>query len=607
MAKIVVLDVAGTKLLYLDVAGTKQAAVSDTFFWVDDDVDGLFNNANNWSSSSGGAGGLGVPSLQDKIVFDGGNVTNCRLNLAMTVGEIDMKAAYTGTIDGATDNLSHAITGDVTLDGTRFDMGNGTWTVSGNFDNKDVTTFNRNSSTLVMDGTAKKLITGGTKDLTNLTIDGAITLDPLTDTFADIRGLLTINVGKTFTIAKAIVARGGATVNGTLTTNAGIITTFSMGVTIGVSGVMTGDGTTEVGNGHPIINNNEWSIATTRVRVFQGSMTLNGGTYGGNWTLQDHTASIFDTSLIMVGTVIFTGNVICSSENAGITFTIDMATNNASVEFQGDLTLQEIAGTLAWAKGTGTITYSGGATQTVATLDRSLEDYIVNKSGGSLVFSGNQTSDSFTLTLGTVDNSVNDPTLNLSGDFLITAGTYTRGTGMLKFIATSGTVNVTSAGQSLESVAQDGPGSTLNFVDNLTAVGVSACQGVIDYNAKTFTLSGTLLIDGSTGATVDLAGLAGSTFTANAATFTGTSIAARLDLKALADWFLTLTTEGVATFVDVSHSDASGGNRVNAMESINSLNNQNWFFGASPGISGRTRYAEPWDRPSLRLYKRSLH
>ncbi len=41
MAKILVLDVAGTKLLYLDAGGTKQLVLSNTFFWVDDDVDGF--------------------------------------------------------------------------------------------------------------------------------------------------------------------------------------------------------------------------------------------------------------------------------------------------------------------------------------------------------------------------------------------------------------------------------------------------------------------------------------------------------------------------------------------------------------------------------------
>jgi len=795
MVKNAVWDAGGTKNAVWDAGGTKNSVWSDTFFWVDDDVDGLFNNANNWSSSSGGAGGLGVPTLQDKIVFDGGNVTNCRLNLAMTVGEIDMQAAYTGTIDGATDDLSHAITGDVTLDGTRFDMGDGTWTVSGNWDNVDVTTFNRNLSTLVMDGTSKNIVTGFAPTFHHITFSGTITIPnaPIASSVqfhgtCTVSGTLDIEVGRQIrTITDGAVFTGAGTVTGSGVYRAGADTTYSFNGTYTAAELRLDESTT-------------LTVAPT-IDSALVTFLVSGS---GNKTLT-----------FAAGTTTFTGDVIFNV-NAANTNTVANNTNNPNLVFEGDVTLTETVGTLTWTKGTGTITFSGTTvTQTITTLNKGLEDFVMNKASGTVVIVDNTTTESLTLTAGIWDAATNDPNFTIAGDCImdntqtdmgdgtwtvsgnwdnkdvttfnenvstlvmdgagktfigfssnalenftvsgtititdaalvvngiciisgtltvnvgerlriiggggdlqieatgtvtgagetqinnegkiskqdgtldtaqlnilaahtsgtivpatyesatvtfdntgsgirtlrLSSGTYiftgnvvflvnnsdgtvvdnatnnptlefrgnvtltetlgtitwTKGTGAIKFTATSGTVNLTSLGKDLEAVAQDGPGSTLNFVDDLTATGLSACQGVIDYNVKTFTLSGTLLIDGSTGATVDLAGLAGSTFTANTATFNGTSIAARLDLKALADWFLTLTTDGSANFVDVSHSDASGGNKVTAMQSINSLNNQNWFFGGGPGLSGKTRYAEPWDRPSLRLYKTSLH
>jgi len=70
------------------------------YYWVNDDVDGKWNNANNWSATSGGAGGAGVPnSNADKSIFDGNDVSNCDQNTAsLVVGEISATSGYTGTI-----------------------------------------------------------------------------------------------------------------------------------------------------------------------------------------------------------------------------------------------------------------------------------------------------------------------------------------------------------------------------------------------------------------------------------------------------------------------------------------------------------------------------
>ncbi|MGI6371062.1 MAG: hypothetical protein ACOX0G_01180 [Patescibacteria group bacterium] len=81
-----------------------------------------------------------------------------------------------GTFDNATNNKNINVTGNVTMDNTQTNMGNATWTVSGDFDNQDVTTFNRNTSTLVMNGTGKEITGRYATALYNIIIDTGATI-----------------------------------------------------------------------------------------------------------------------------------------------------------------------------------------------------------------------------------------------------------------------------------------------------------------------------------------------------------------------------------------------------------------------------------------------
>jgi len=722
MAKIIVLDVAGTKLLYLDAGGTKQAALSDTFFWVNDDADGLWNNANNWASTSGGVGGLGVPGPGDKVVFDGGDVTDCQLDVAITIGELDMQAGFTGTIDGLTDSLDHAITGDTTFAGTKVDMGDGTWTVGGNWSNNSVSTFNRNLSTLVLNGTSKTIIASKTKPFNNVTIDGSYTLDSATSVEMVVGGAFLINAGKLLTLEDTLVIQT-ATVFGTLTINASRFLTMASGADLLVKtgGTVDGAGTNAMSLSAKISEQaGTYSVANTTTRR---SVTITDGTYGGTWLHRANAAA----STVTLGdgasqTLIFTGLVTFRAEDFNLN--VNNNTNNPDIEFQGDAALEETGagGTLNWNKGTGKITFSGAtATQTFTALDKSLEDIVLDKSSGTLVIADDTTTESFAGTDGILDCATNDPNLTISGDCIldndqvdmgdgiwtvsgdfdnvnvtsfnrnlstlvmngtgknligsqfkdlnnvtidgtitstndidiinltvnsgktltcdnivrsnngsisnnggtitgagtiraagssitntgiwtvadtaifndsninpgtyggslafsgngttttINAGafiftgtvgfdaefsgaftvennatsiefqdnvtvdstgsggttvtnssanmdfkknltitetvgtvTYNKGSGMIKFTATSGTVNLTSIGKDLESVTQDGPGSTLNFVDDLSTVNLSSLQGITDFNSKTFTVSGALMICGATGGILNI-------------------------------------------------------------------------------------------------------
>lgn len=69
-------------------------------FWVNDDADGLLNNADNWASSSGGAGGAGIPTTGDDVYFDDQCTDNCvdtDAGSEVLYGNLMMSSGYTGT------------------------------------------------------------------------------------------------------------------------------------------------------------------------------------------------------------------------------------------------------------------------------------------------------------------------------------------------------------------------------------------------------------------------------------------------------------------------------------------------------------------------------
>src|SRR6185503_21077623 len=88
-------------------------------------------------------------------------------------GNFDIQTSTTGNLTVQnTNNIAVNITGDVTNsvhnDTVTLSMGSGTWTVSGNFDLTNVDTFNNNSGTLIMNGASKSLTTNA-KTFFNLT------------------------------------------------------------------------------------------------------------------------------------------------------------------------------------------------------------------------------------------------------------------------------------------------------------------------------------------------------------------------------------------------------------------------------------------------------
>ncbi|MBI5467221.1 MAG: hypothetical protein HY975_03350, partial [Candidatus Kerfeldbacteria bacterium] len=141
--------------------------------------------------------------------------TTCRLTgTPVFNGSLSVVDGGTGvTLDGATNNpttvtVAGSVSGLYNLGGLALSMGTGTWTVSGNFDLTDFTSFSHNSGTLIMNGTGT--LTTNAKTLNNFTTSGSVTVtlaSGATHTFAG-----NVNFGSTgLTAGTSTVVMSGST------------------------------------------------------------------------------------------------------------------------------------------------------------------------------------------------------------------------------------------------------------------------------------------------------------------------------------------------------------------------------------------------------------
>lgn len=386
------------------VTGSSVTLTHDTptRYWVGD-TDSSWNNANNWASSSGGAGGAGVPTNANDVYFDNQYTTaNCTCDVAIDVASLTVVATYDGKLDFADSSYSHAISGNATFDGVgEVDCGNATITCGGNWDNADQTTWVRATSTVVLSGSSKTITTRNSKLFYNLTISGSYTsnggsaLQPTID-------------GGTLTISGTLSGTGDLSIQDTASTSAAALVVTSAGSVsqdgITLNGFLSGSVSLTIDTGAT------WSIgklncyANVNINATgAGTLTITGNDtflwqelYNGGKTLK------FGAGTFLIGTA-----ATFDQNKSAQTSTIDLVTNNASLIFQNSVTIQE-ASTLNWSAGTGTITFSGTADQTVTTPDgwtEVLEDIVIDKdnSTAKVTLASDVYTQSFTGTQGRFD------------------------------------------------------------------------------------------------------------------------------------------------------------------------------------------------------------
>lgn len=147
-----------------------KIAVGPNKYWVGESNPDNWNDPNNWSATSEGGGGAGVPGADDTAIFDGGNTNSCQIDISSTVASVIIYSTYTVTISinsgeslttsgsfeiaGGTFTTNGEIldVGSYTQTGGIFNAGGSTVTCNGNF-SVTVGTFNAGASVLVLDAT----------------------------------------------------------------------------------------------------------------------------------------------------------------------------------------------------------------------------------------------------------------------------------------------------------------------------------------------------------------------------------------------------------------------------------------------------------------------
>lgn len=365
-------------------------------------------DVNNWSDTDGGGTpASSVPGTGDHAHFTTNGDTNpCTLTANWALGDLTILAGYGSKFDMATFNLTMDDGGNITLNGAgNFDCGTGTITLTnGDFDNKDVGTFTRGTSTVVMNGTGN-LVGTTANSFHNLTIalGAVITLTEHTLIF----GLH--NVLGTFSIASSkYILVGGTTsigASGKITGSSGTYRVYMPGAGKGITSFAVG-GVVDVGE--------------LQIDRPHSAAVFAPGTYSPTLLVVKNVLANPYTFTLSSGDYVFTGNVEFENTDAGGTLTIANDTNDPNITIQGDVIFTETAGTITYTKGDGTITASGGSAQDWDWGDQTLEDIVVAKSAGTLTFSGAWTADSYTQTTSSVD--VNGQTLETTGDWQMTGG-----------------------------------------------------------------------------------------------------------------------------------------------------------------------------------------
>ena len=463
------------------------------------------------------------------LSFTDANTNKITLQVAdtktLTVAGALTLSSGSGTFDNSTYDEAINVTSDVTMDNGTTSMGDATWTVSGSFDNKDVTTFNSNLSTLVMNGSTKTLTPKTNVALYNLTIASGASITHQTNNFG------VDNV---------------TTVNGTLSIDSGRNINAAEDTIIGSAGRITGAGSYTIYRSAGISSFASGGVVDVATLYFAGiasSYSIAPGTYSSAEVIIKGSPSA--TSLAWIpsaGTYTFTGNVTYISDSTAYTTTITNSTNNPNFIFKGNVTFQQTAGTLIWTKGAGTITFTAASgTQTVNFLDKTVEDLIIGDGSttNTVQLTDGVTTDGITVNSGpTLDmnsqavsyaaaaGSTNDGTIKLVGNETI-------GANISNLDTDSGWVNYTGTG-AYATLPYTGIYYNLNF----SGSGSYTLPASLDTNGE-FALNGSAVTAPATNLTV------GGNFSKTSGTFTHNSGKVTLDGASQ-------TLSGNTTFYDLT-------------------------------------------------------
>lgn len=525
-----------------------------------------------WSVSSNWSGG--TPGTSDTALFN--NAANCSITSTINVkciqlvgytGTITQSAAITigtsgfsmngGTFTGGSSSIT--VGGPFSVTGGTFTATSGTMTLASDFTYSGGT-FTHNSGTVVVNSTASGVASfSGSPAFSTLTFTSTVSVNTTSVTITS--GTITVNSTLTIT------GTGGTYVNsGNIDAKGNV----SLGPNNCTSNITLSGGNSQT------LTGNTGSIGNIVINKTAGTLTLSGTIYvSGNWTF----TSIGSGSLSPgSSTINFTGTPTISGTHTLNNLTVTQTcTVSNTVSLNGNLTIAgtstltintgtfDVAGnviitnTVAAGGGTGTISLSGSATQSLTANNGStayLCNLTFNKSGGGVSLTYTTTvsgtinfngSANYTIDNGTSGN------LQANGDLVFASISYVNGgtglitiagTGSQAFTGNSGptgklpkvTINKASGTLTLSNsigIANDWTytagtlstgSSTVLFYDNLTIGGGNHTLAGVTFtntagstitlaNTTTLTVSGTLKTAGSNTMNINTGGSGTINFT----------------------------------------------------------------------------------------------
>ena len=333
-----------------------------------------------WAATSGGAPGASIPTSADDVILDGNGTGNCNLAANFSVNSFTVASGYSGTFDTGSYDLDLA--GDLTADGSGgFDLGSGSHTWSGDVDVYDQSGWVSGTATVTLDGTSKTAnLYGYNTRFQSLVIAGDITLS------TSIFGLYAYNL--TINASSSLDANSRPCNIPTTMTNNGTLSN--------VSTLSNSNGTFTLNSGS--------SIGFTTLNTSY-NFTLNGtgsSTLDGNCNFDVVSGA---RNITFAKDVTFQGNVTFLDGGAGSALTVNNSANNPNLTFQGNISVTNEGGTFTWSGGTGDITISAGANVNLDFDGETVEDIVVDKSGGTATLTGAVSPDGIAVNRGTLDTN----------------------------------------------------------------------------------------------------------------------------------------------------------------------------------------------------------
>ncbi len=371
-----------------------RCLLSGTRTWDGGAGDGLWSSPANWSGNV-------LPAADDDVVFDGTSTQNVVIDMDVTVRSINATTAYTATIDNAPFDRNVTVgssgvggDGSVLLRNSAVNLGDGTWTVWGDWLHIDPAT----QTGPVMNSGASTVVLRGASNF----VHGKAHLNALFNH-------LTIAAGAHLISPHKLGVRGTLLVAGTLEMQKLGDTTFMRSpdadVRILPGGRYTGGGGLRMEENTSISQQDGIIDCYTLTIEDSHNNDIVPGVYASARVFFFARQAGPNTFRPSAGTYTFTGENFYLRTDTDAPYTVNNSLNpnfiiygNASIDPEG-----KSNASINWIRGAGTITLAGSGTKSIQFTQDALEHLVVDTPGGTRTLADAMTVRSVSVENGTFD------------------------------------------------------------------------------------------------------------------------------------------------------------------------------------------------------------